>query len=216
MACTLFSFFWVLHWWTFQRRLNDAKLSHAVCHGGRSQGGVSVQARARAFKGMRERENPTPCEMRINIVRVKPDLVWLLHCGGSGRRPRHFILVRNAKKKKVYLSQKTSVNRQRKTCCFWYLVRGLRQRLCFFHVHLEGGPSTSILLISTCVMCWKNDKVKQKSAFCFTWLLYPLSWEAARPLGESSSCLWDKMEVNELIIPTTTPTCTAADNLRSR
>lgn len=70
-------------------------------------------------------------------------------------------------KKKADLSQKTSVNRQRKTCCFWYLVRGLRQRLCFFHVHLKGGPSTSILLISTCVICWKNDKVKQKSAFLF-------------------------------------------------
>lgn len=36
-------------------------------------------------------------QMRFNLIRLKPDLVWLLCCRGRCRR-RHFILVINAKK----------------------------------------------------------------------------------------------------------------------
>lgn len=171
---------------------------------------------------MPESENPTPCEMRITLVRVKPDLVWLLHCGGCGRGLRHLTLVRNAKKqtnkkkpkrfKSENFSEPAEENFLLLIPCAWVETAALLFP-CPPGRRTIGKNITHIKLSN---MLKKNNKVKQKRGYCFTWLSYPLSWEAVRPLGGSSSCLRDKVEVNELIIPTTTPTCTAADNLRRR
>lgn len=59
----------------------------------------------------KKKNNNTASDESIVVVRLKPDLVWLLYGGGCGRRQQHFILGSVAKIK-ADLSQKTEVKNQ--------------------------------------------------------------------------------------------------------
>lgn len=105
---------------------------------------LSVKERGFFFFGHARRSNTI--QMRFNLIRLKPDLVWLLCHGGRCRR-RRFILVINAKKYtgldcecKKNTASKVKQWRKKNNCLLYLLCR-LRHWFCFCRDNLEGRGS---------------------------------------------------------------------------